>query len=110
MARIQDGADLAVRLEASYARSMTGSRIDHDKGTLVVVDLDVVGGHDPNEPVIDRTLQLAPVHDFLEVVLQDVLDRLGRVLEILVAALPHDIPEKDVTLPAIRGVFPICLQ
>ena len=102
--RVQDGPDLAVRLEASNPRAMSGAGVDDDERTLVIVDLDAVGGQDPNETVIDRPLQFMPVHDQLKIVVKHVLNRLRRVLEILVAALPHDVPEEDVALPTVGGV------
>jgi len=47
---------MAIGLEATDPRPVTGTRIDHDKRTALEVDLDALGRNDPNERIIDRLL------------------------------------------------------
>ena len=99
-------ADLAVGLEPTDPGTMAGSRVDDDEGPLVVVQFDPFGRKDPHEPVVNGTRKIAAVHHLLELVAEDVLDRLRHMLQVLVAALPHDVSEEDIPLPEIGRVLP----
>src|SRR4249919_957212 len=47
-------ADLAVGLEAANSRTMTGARIDHDKRTTLVINLDATWWSNTHESIVHR--------------------------------------------------------
>src|SRR5262245_19517563 len=65
MARLHGHANLAVRLEAADAGTMTGAWVDHDERPALHVDLDALGRDDADQRIIDRLFQLAAVDDQL---------------------------------------------
>ncbi len=97
-------ADLGILLEPADARAMTGTRVDDHVGTEGFVGSHPLGRCDANESVVDRPLQGAAVHNHL--VLVDKHGWLSRalVLEVLVAALAHRVPEQDRTLGCVGHV------
>ena len=105
MPGLERDADLAVGLEAADARAVPGARIDDDEGPARRVDLDALRRNDPHERIVDRPLERAAVDDELDLVVEHMRRGLGQMLAILVAALPHDIPEQDAALRGIDHVF-----
>jgi hypothetical protein len=101
----QRDADFAVGLEAANARTVTGARIDNNKGPLRRVDLDTRRRNDTHQTIIHRPFEPPAVHDQLGFELKHVRRGLRHVFAILIAALAHDIPEKDAALPGIDQVF-----
>src|ERR1700743_1795504 len=63
MAGLHCNADLAVGLEAADARTVTGARIDYDKGAARQIDLDAAGRFHAHQAVIHRPLQVPAVRD-----------------------------------------------
>ena len=55
--------------------------------------------------VVDRPIERAAVDNELRRVIEDVWSDLGQVLAVLVAALPHHIPEQHAALRGIDQVF-----
>ena len=98
-------ADLAVGLEAADARAVPGARIDDDEGPRGLADLHIGRRHDAHEPVIDRAVELAPVHHKLAFEFENVRRGLGRMLAIGIAPLPHHIEEQHRALRSIGRVF-----
>ena len=98
----QRDADFAIGLEAADAGTVTGARIDNNKGPLRRVDLDACRRNDPHQTIIHRPFEAAAVHDQLGFKLQHVRRGLRHVLAILIAALAHDVPEQGCwhTCPA----------
>jgi hypothetical protein len=84
---------------------VAGAGIDDDEGTLARIDLDALGGDDPGEEVVDRTIEPAAIDDELGFVVKDVRGDLGGVCLVLGGALAHDVEEKDPALPSIDPVF-----
>jgi len=82
----------------------TRARVDDDERTQAVVDLDVRWRHDPDERVIDRSLERAAIGDRLPLVVQErrVAGRL--VGEPVVAALTQHVPERERALREIDAV------
>ena len=104
VAGAEGSANLAVSLEAANARSVPSSRIHHDKGALARVDLDPLGWNDAGKSIVDRPLETCAEHDDLGLKAQDIGCNLGQVLQILVAALAHDVGVEQATLPEVNGV------
>jgi len=104
MAGAQRDADLAIGLEAADARSVAGARIDDDEGALQRVDRDSLGRHDAHQLVIDRARQCASVHQHLGFEAEHAGLGLHDVLEVLVAAMAHDVEEQHA---ALEGVAPV---
>ena len=100
----QRHADLAVGLEAADPGPVPGARVDDHEGPLPHVDRDARGRGDPDQPVVDRALELAAVGDEVAGEAQDVRRLLGHVLVVLVAALPHDVEVEHAPLPRVRPV------
>jgi hypothetical protein len=101
MARLHRDADLAVRLEATNARTMAGAWIDYDERSPAHVDLDVLRGNDAHQRVIDRLLQRVAIGDQFGGILLHMWRRLRDMLAILIAALAHDVQEQDGPLSGI---------
>ncbi len=98
-------ADLAVGLEAADARPMAGARVDDDERTLQRVDRHALGRDDAGEQVVDRPGELAPVHDQLGLVIEDVRRGFGGVRLVLGGALAHHVEIEDRALPGVGQVF-----
>ncbi len=100
----QRHADFAIRLEATDAGAVPGARVHHHEGAHLQVGLDPRGRLDAQQLVVDRTGQVAPIHQYLGVEAQHVGLGLLDMLEVLVAALAHDIHEEHA---ALQGVAPV---
>jgi hypothetical protein len=105
MALPQGNTDLAVGLEAADAGAVTGTRIDDHEGPLARIDLNPFGRDDFYQPVVDRVLKLPPVHDQLDFIVKHMGHRSSLMLQILIAALAHDVPIQNGTLAGIHQVF-----
>jgi hypothetical protein len=79
-------------------------RIDDHERPLRGVDLDPGFRLDAQQHVVGRPRQLAPVHHQLGAEHQDRWLALLVVLDRLVAALAHDVPEQDLALGAVDEV------
>ena len=98
-------ADLAVGLEAANTGAVAGARIDNDKWPARRIDLDAGRRDNPHKAVVDRLVELAAVDDEFDLIIEHVRSGFGQMLAILIAALPHHIPEQDAPLRGIDGVF-----
>src|SRR5208337_416576 len=90
IARITVGerdTDLAVLLHPADAGPLARARVEDNKWLLLRVDLNAGRRQNPDEPVIHRPRQIAPVHDGLEPEAKNAGDLLGGLLEVVVAAL-----------------------
>jgi hypothetical protein len=99
-------ADLALLLEAADAGAVPGARIHHHERPLLRVDGLACLGVDPDERVVDRSLELAPVHDHLVVERQHRRLAGPVVLDRLIAALAQHVPEQDGALAGVDPVIP----
>ena len=104
MAVAQRDPDLARLLHAADPGPMAGARVDDHERPLLRVGSDAPLGLDAQQHVVDRPLELAPVHDQLVVEHQHRRLALAVVLERLVAALAQHVPEQDL---ALRRIDPI---
>ena len=104
MAGAQGDADLAVGFEAADAGPVPGARVDDHERPLLRIDRHVLEPIDPDQPVVDRALELAAIGDELAGEAQDVRRLLRHVLVVLVAAPAHDVEVENAPLP---GVDPI---
>jgi hypothetical protein len=110
----QGGADLAFALESADARTVPRARVEDDERAQapriahagdVACGLEVVGGDDAHEAVVDRARQRSPVDDQLG----GEVEHVGRIVEqmrlILVATLTQHVGEQDAALPGVDGVL-----
>jgi hypothetical protein len=105
MAGMKCDADLAIRLETADAGSVPRARIDHDEGTLLRVQLDPLRLPNADKAVIDRPIELSPVHDDIEIERQNMRRGAGGMLPVLVPALAHHIQQQDGALEKVRQVI-----
>ena len=98
-------ADLAVGLEAADAGAVPGTRIDDHERPRGLTNLDSCRRHDPNEGIIDRTLQRAAIDQKLACEFEHMGSGLGGVLAIGIAALPQHIQQKYPALGRVHGIF-----
>ena len=105
MPSLQRNSDFAVRLEAADARAMAGARVYHDKWAAQRIDLHTTRRDDAHQRIIDRPLERAAIHDQLGPIVENVRNRLGKMFEVLVAALAHYIGEQHAALNGIDHVF-----
>ena len=106
MAGLECHADFAVSLEAADARTVTGAGVDDDKRPPLHDRLRYLGWDDPHEYVVDRPIERPAIDHEFHLVLKHMRSRLGQMLAILVAALPHDIPEQYASLSRIESCNP----
>ena len=99
-------ADLRVFLEAADAGAMAAARVDDDDRVLPCVDRSVGGRQDPQQRIVDRVGQVAPVY-------QDFIGKLqyqrvagAFVGQGVVAALAQGVPEQQGALAQVGQVFP----
>lgn len=97
-------ADLAVSLEAADPRTMAGARINDNEGTLRRVDIDVLGGNDSYQTIINWPLERAAVNDQLKIIIEHVRCSLSQVFAKLVSALAHRVPEQGAALRRIDTI------
>jgi len=73
---------------------------------MLLVDdvIAAINRHDPHQTVIDRALERAAVHHQLDPVAEGVWSGLGQMLAVVIAALPHDVPEQDRALGEINQI------
>ena len=105
MAGAHRHAQFAVGLEAADARSVASARVHHHERAFFRVDYDAFRRLDPNQPVIDRTLQGPAVQHQLVFETEHVRHRLGFLCVVLVTALAQHVPEQDGALPAVNPVI-----
>ena len=98
-------AQFAVGLEAADAGTVAGTRVDHDEGTLALVDDHAGRRLDADQPVIDRALQGAPVENRFSLEVEHVRHRLGLLGIVLLAAPAHQVPVEDGTLHGVDHVL-----
>ncbi len=106
----EGNADLALRFEAADAGAVSGARIDDDERPLLLVYLDGSRRRDADQNVVDRSRQLAPIHDELAAELQHMGGGLRVVLSISLAALLQDVQHEDAALPRINPIGPRILD
>ena len=105
MAGLEGDADLAVGLEAGDARAVPRAWIDDDERTPPLVDVDALRRDDARKRVVDRPLERTAIDHDLGRIAEHVRRDLGHMLVVLVAALPHHIPEQDVPLRGVDHVL-----
>jgi hypothetical protein len=107
MTRLQGVADLAVRLEAADTRTMARPWIDDDEGTLCRIDPHpgLRAGKDTQQHVVAGPFQRSSIqHDFMTEGQDWGFASFG-VLDRLIAAFPHDVPEQDRALTSVGHVI-----
>ena len=70
MAGFKCNADFAVGLESANSRTVTGARIDDDKGPQLRIDVDAVGRDNPHKSVIYRPLKLTAIDNQFHLVIE----------------------------------------
>jgi hypothetical protein len=105
MTGMERDADFAVGLEAADAGTVSGARIDDDKGPLLGVDLDALGRNDAHQPVIDGPFQPAAIHDQFGGIAEHIRRGLRHVFAVLIAALAHHVEKQHPALGGIDGVL-----
>lgn len=105
MARLHYDADLTIRLKAADAWTVAGTRVDHDKRTPGLINLDTRRRRDSHQAVIDRPLQVPSIRDQLERIVENMRHSYGHMLAILLAAAAHGIQKQDTALTGIHEVF-----
>ena len=105
MALAQRDADLRVVLEAADAGAVAGARVDDDVGAPLRIDRHALRRHDAHQRVVDRPLERAAVEHHLVVEVQDRRLAGALVLDEVVAALAHRVPEQHRALREIDRVF-----
>jgi hypothetical protein len=103
---LEDDTDLAIGLEAAYARTVAGAGIDDDERALARVDCHAVGRQHADKAIVHRSRQPAPVHDELVPELEDMGRRLGGMLLVALTALPQDVQEQDAPLARVGPIGP----
>ena len=98
-------ADLAVGLEAANTGAVSGARIDDDKRPARRIDLDTGRRDNADKTIVDRLVELAAVGNEFHLVIEHMRGCLRQMLAILIAALPHHIPEQDVPLRGVDEIF-----
>ena len=98
-------AELAVGLEAADSRPVPGARIDHHERALQRIDRHPGRRIDAHQQVVDRPFEGAAVQHQLGVEPQHVRHRLVLLRVVLVAALPHHVPEQHGALHRIGHVL-----
>ena len=63
------------------------------------------GRHDPDQHVVDGSTERATVAYQLGVEVEDVGNRAGAVLEVLIAPLAEDVEKEDRALPGVEPVL-----
>ncbi len=104
MTGLERDADLAVGLEPTDARAVARAGIDDHEGPTVLVDLDPLRRHDPDERVVHRALEPPAIDDQLHLVVEDIRRGLGEARPIGIAALTHDVPKQYRPLGGVRHV------
>ena len=104
MPRPHGFADLALGLETADAGPVARARIDDDKGPLQIVDDGPCRRVYLDDAVVYGSGQRAAVQDQLAFELQHVGDRLRHVLQILIAAPAHHVPEEHRSLPGVEQI------
>ena len=103
--RSQRYADFAVSLEAADARTVPSARINDHERSQLRINRDPLGGHDPHQPVVDRSLEGATIDDQFNFVPEHVRHGLSQMLAIAVPPLSHHIPEQDHALRKIDDII-----
>lgn len=80
-------------------------RLPADLRELLKIDRHALGRDDAGEQVVDRPGELAPVHDQLGLVIEDVRRGFGGVRLVLGGALAHHVEIEDRALPGVGQVF-----
>ena len=103
---LEDDADFALRLEPADARAMPGARIDDDERSLALIDFDAGRRQDAHEHVVNRTRQLAPVHDEFAAEFQNMGREFGGVFLVAFASLLHHVQKQKASLESVNAVRP----
>jgi hypothetical protein len=105
MSGSEHDADLAVGLEASNTRAVSGPRVNDDERAAGLVNPDALWWDDPRQEVIDGTLERAAVQDQFRTIAEDVRHGLGDVFVVLIATLSHHVCEKHSALRGVGHIF-----
>src|SRR5262249_18283805 len=101
VSRLECDTNLAVGLETPYAGSVPGTRIDDNKGPASWIDFNILRRYDPDEAIVDRTIERPSVDNKFHLEIQHVGRGLGEMFAILIAALAHHIPKQNASLRCI---------
>ena len=104
VALAQRDADLRIVLEAADAGAVARARVDDDVRTPLGIDGHALGRDDAHQRVVDRPRERAAVDDRLVVEMQHRRQAFSRVLDEVVAALAHRVPEQDRALRGVDGI------
>src|SRR4029077_6269196 len=105
MTGLQRDADLAVGLEATDSRAVASARIDNDERPEGWLDRHAGRRQNARQDIVDRPGKCPPIHDQLDVEVEHMRSRFGGVLAERIAALAHDVEEKNSALKGIGRVF-----
>ena len=98
-------ADFAVGLEPADARTVPGTRIHDNERPKLRIDRHACGRDDAHEAVVDRAVELAPVDDELDFVIEHMRSGFRQMFAVLISALTHHVPKQDGALGGVGHVL-----
>src|SRR5262245_2933452 len=98
-------SDLAIALHAADAGTVSGTRIDDDKGARCLVDDDTLRWENAFQAVVDRTRQCPSVQHGLECEPESMWHITGHIFEVVVAAPTQHVEHQHVALERIDQIF-----
>ena len=104
MTGLERNADFAVVLHAANTGTVTGARIEDDERPLARINGGLLGRDDARQSVIHRPRERPAIEHQFGIEAQHVRRFAGIVLDIVVAALPEDIPKQDHALPCVDAI------
>ena len=105
MPGLEGDADLAVGLEPGDARAVPGAWINDYKRTPPRINLNAPRRNDARKGIVDGLFERPAIDHDLGRIAKHVRGDLGHMLVVLVAALPHHIPEQDAPLRGVDHVL-----
>ena len=106
---LKGNADFRFLFKAADARPVARAGVDDDEGTPCVIDLHTCRRDDPDQGIVDGTLEGPSIGDDLPLEGQKRGGAFLYVLDVVVAALAQDIPEEHRSLRKVGRVGGPCL-
>jgi hypothetical protein len=105
MPGLQRHTNFAIRLESRDAGTVTGARINNHKRPSRRIGFESSRWNNPDEGVIDRSLQSPSIDNELHLEIKHVRSKFGQLCAILITALAHDIEAQHASLRSVDQVF-----
>jgi len=84
---------------------VTRAWIDNNKRPQLRIDFDTYGRDHTHKAIVHRSVESTSVENQLDFVVEHVRNRLRHVLEILISALTHHVPEQNISLSGVDHVL-----